>query len=248
MKIFLTAMLGLLLMFGSASAQDVVDKAKDITGMSRVTSEKNLADLPKTRPAMIYVQDFDLEADEIKHKKPGLMHGPVSERVGNRLRAQSSSPEDLSVKLVDSMAEKIVANLKKKDIQAQRIAAGAPLPKNGWLVRGVFTQVDEGNRIRRVALGFGSGETKIDLHVNVIDLTGDTPKPFYSVDTAKGSGKMPGALPGAIISFNPYVTAAQFVLNKNSLKRDVRRTASTISGQLAKQIEAIDKKGAAKAK
>jgi hypothetical protein len=235
MKHVLAAMLGILLMVGCATAQD-------ITGRARVTDESALAELPKSKPAMIYVSDFDLDAGGIKHEKRRSI-GPLrGDGVRSRLRGHTEDSDELAQRIVDLMSETLVADIKKQGIPARRIFAGETVPANGWLVRGIFTEVDEGNRLRRSVVGFGSGATKMDLHINLTDLTTNAVQPFYSVDTSKSSGK----LPGAIIALNPYVAAAKFVLNKNSLERDVKRTASQIADQLIEQVKRIEQKDAAK--
>jgi|WetSurMetagenome_2_1015567.scaffolds.fasta_scaffold00088_26 hypothetical protein len=235
MKIFLTTMLGILMLAGCAIAQD-------ITGRAKVTDENTSAELPTTKPAMIYVRDFDLEAAGIKQEKRRLMSGSRGDGLRHRLRGGSGDSDESAQKLVDMMSETLVADIKKRGIPARRLYADEKAPKNGWLVRGIFTEVDEGNRLRRSVIGFGSGATKIDLHVNVTDLTSNAVRPFYSVDTKKSSGKMPGA----VITLNPYVAAAKFVLSKNALERDLKGTASKIADQLVEQVKRIEQGNAMK--
>jgi hypothetical protein len=232
MKTFLTVLMGIFVMAAFSSAQDM----KDITGGAKVTGEKSPAGVPVTRPSVIYVQDFDLGAPEIKKEKR-LLGGPRGGLRG-KLRGQTEDSREPALKIENLMAESLVSEIQKRGIRARRLYEDEAVPRKGWLVRGVFTQVDEGNRVRRAVIGFGSGATRLDLNVNVTDLTTGGVEPFYKVDTAKGSGK----LPGAIITLNPYVAAAKFVLNTNSLEKDVRRTASKIADQLAEQVGLIEKK------
>jgi len=235
MKSVIAAILGILLFAGCALAQD-------ITGRAKVTDAGILSELPKTKPAVIYVRDFDLEAEDIKQQQSPVKRGPQRTGIRDRLRGQSADSGQLSGKLVDSMADELVSSLMKQGVRARRISVYEPMPASGWLVRGIFTEVDEGNRLSRAVVGFGSGATKIDLNVNIADLSSNAVRPFYSIDTSKSSGKMPGA----IITLNPYVAAAKFVLSKNSLDRDIKRTASKISDQLVEQIKQIEKNEAAK--
>jgi len=61
----------------------------------------------------------------------------------------------------------------------------------------MFTQVDEGNRLHRAVIGFGAGQTGLQLVVAIDDLAQGTPKPFYELDTSATSGKAPGYADGA---------------------------------------------------
>jgi len=47
-------------------------------------------------------------------------------------------------------------------------------------VRGVFTEVNKGNQLRRAAIGFGAGETNVQVIVAGDNLAGGAPRPFSS--------------------------------------------------------------------
>jgi hypothetical protein len=68
--------------------------------------------------------------------------------------------------------------------------------------------VQEGNQLRRAGIGFGAGHTELQVVVDIDDLAAGAPKPMYTVETKADSGK----LPGAVITLNPYVAAARFVI------------------------------------
>ena len=69
--------------------------------------------------------------------------------------------------------------------------------------------------------------------MNVVDLAQGTPKPMYELDTTAQSGKAPGA----VITLNPYVAAARFVLAGHDLDRNVRKTAEQISKNVSGRIQ-----------
>jgi hypothetical protein len=95
-------------------------------------------------------------------------------------------------------------------------------------VRGIFTEADEGNRIRRAAIGFGSGGTNLAVWVNLADLKHGRPEPFYQLEANASSRKTPGA----IVTKNPYVAAAKFVLSRRDLPKNVKQAAHTIASQI----------------
>lgn len=61
-------------------------------------------------------------------------------------------------------------------------------------MRGVFTEVDEGDRLRRATIGFGAGKTDLQVLVSLDNLAGGVPKPFYELETKSASGKQPQRL------------------------------------------------------
>jgi hypothetical protein len=190
---------------------------------------------PATMPKMIYVRDFELEAADIQPGTGPLMSqpersGPVRKTL-KRLRGEKD-PAVRSRELVNLMSESLVKELAKNKLTARRIGAADALPAGGLLVRGIFTHVEEGNRLRRAVIGFGSGETEMQLVVSVDDLAEGSPKPLYKLDTGAESSK----LPGAVITLNPYVAAAKFVLSGHDLDRNVSKTASKIANYITERI------------
>jgi hypothetical protein len=127
------------------------------------------------------------------------------------------------------MTTSILDGLAKKGIIARKYVAGAPFPVEGWLVRGAFNEVDGGKRAVRATIGFGAGATSMEVSVSVNDLARQTDEPFLVFGTEKEAGKMPGA----VVTMNPYVAAAKFVLEKNASAKDIKKTAEQIVDQLA---------------
>lgn len=206
-------------------------------GGAKVTDRRDVGIGPSAMPQMIYVTDFDLEVRDVK-SGPGLLpqrKQPIGPRpnIGPRARSAQKDPEVHAREIVDLMAASLVKELTKKELNAKRFNLGGALPANGLFVRGVFTQVDEGNRLRRVAIGFGAGETEMQVFVSVDDLVRGSPKPFYELDTKAESRK----LPGAVITMNPYVAAAKYVLSGRDLEKNIAQTASKIAGDIAERVK-----------
>ncbi len=178
---------------------------------------------------IIYVSDFDLDAenfqaDEGRPKvRPGIIEGP---------RKREQDPATQAKKMVDLMSTDIVNDLKKAGYKAQRIGTTNAPPSTGVLVHGVFTELDEGNRLRRAVIGFGAGEAKMDLYVTLSDL--ERPEqPLYNLSATENSGKKVGAA----ITMNPYVAAAKFVMEKNAPEKTIKKTASEISQDIIQHLK-----------
>lgn len=136
--------------------------------------------------------------------------------------------------LIELMSTSLVQESAKAGLNARRLRAGDSQPDVGWLVRGMFTQVDEGNRLNRAVIGFGAGQTGLQLVVAIDDAQG-TPKPFYELDTSATSGKAPGA----VITLNPYVAIAKFALSSRDLEQNVKQAAAKIAADGASRVSSV---------
>jgi hypothetical protein len=141
-------------------------------------------------------------------------------------------PQVHARKIVSSMADRITSDLKKAGADAHRLPPGAPPPDRGWVVRGVFLSVDEGNRIRRAVVGFGAGQGSLQLAVAVDDLATQGQQPLYE-DVDSGSG---GHMPGAIVKLNPYVALAKFVLAGHDEASTIKHTAQAIADMVVQRV------------
>ena len=204
----------------------LLDKA---TGKVEVKDQTLKGEQPTKMPQAIFIQDFELDYENLKPDQ-GVLN-----RLGSRPRVlppprQKNDPEQTARNLVNLMSESLQKSFEDAGTTAQRIDAMKGLPKEGWLVRGVFTEVDEGNRMKRAVIGFGAGATSMEVQVSVADLAVDPDAPFIIFGTIKD----PKQMPGAVVTRNPYVAAAKFVLEKNASEKNVTRTAKEIVQEIQK--------------
>ena len=208
-----------------ASASEMTDA---IQGGVTIKEERPTGSQPATPPRAVYVQDFlldhaSIQTDEgVRGRIRPLQRAPRAPAHGD--------PQKEAQKLVTLMSEGLVKHLGEAGFPATRLQAGAPLPKEGWLIRGAFTEVDEGNRMKRAVIGFGSGATSMEAQVSASDLASDPAAPFIIFGTIKDPGKMPGA----VVTMNPFVAGAKFVMEKNASEKDVDRTAKEIVQEMIK--------------
>ena len=195
-----------------------------IAGGAEVTREAPSAPAPGTEPKRVYVQDFKLDVAATQQSNE-VVQRP---RVVRELLA--GDPAAQAKKIVDQMAQSLVSDLRAAGFQAQRLEPGAPLPTDGWLVRGVFTEATSGEAPRRAIIGFGAGASEMEVQVGVNDLAHDPEQSFAVFGTITD----PSRLPGGVVTRNPYVVAAKFVLEKNAPQRDIEHTAKAIADELVK--------------
>lgn len=142
-------------------------------------------------PAAFYIQDFHYDDGQVKQGQSVLPQGGIIRRALNH----GSDPKTL----VRTFSTVLVKDLTSRGYAAYRLAPGAPSPAKRWLVGGEFLEIEEGNRMRRALIGFGSGETEMQVGVDVAGLEKDPALPFTMLGAHTGSGKMPGAA----ITLNP---------------------------------------------
>lgn len=203
---------------------------------AKVTGGRDVAAVPTEKPAVIYVADFELGAQNIQHEDGVLSGrpGPIG-RVGNRLSGASTDPAARARQLVDLMADSLVKDLSHAGFNARRLSPGAPLAAEGWLLEGAFVEVQEGNRLRRAMIGLGQGKTDLQVVVGMQDLSKGTPKPLYEITTDATSGKKPGA--GAVVALNPYAAAVRFAMSGQDLNKNVKNTASQITEEISRRVQ-----------
>ena len=198
----------------------------------RVEDEREMGALPPNPPRVIYVRDFDLEPGTFQAESGILPIRPTS--TGAFILRLLGVPEESTVRereLVKLMSSALVSDLADAGLNAQFLPSDELFPIEGWLVRGAFVQVDEGNRLRRALLGFGSGATRLRVIVWISDLTHGSSGPFCALDTSThSSGK-----PGAAFSFDPYLGAARFVIDGLDLDMNVEQIAAEIADDITER-------------
>jgi len=207
-------------------------------GTAKISSRREIAAAPVGKPTTIYVADFDLDAANVKSEAGMLPTLKLPGPLGEALPPMPGSPKDpkkLARQLVDEMSDSLVKDLAKAGMTARRLSPGATMPNSGWLVRGVFTDVNQGNQLTRAVIGFGKGKTDLQVVVDVNDLAQGAPRKFYELNTTADSGKAPGA--GPTIVLGPGGLAARYVIAGKDLDRNVKQTASKIAAEVVQRTQ-----------
>ncbi len=209
-----------------------------ITGCQspKPTPQTQAASPKFARPAVIYVSDFEIQAENIKHEDGMLSNrsGPIG-RAGERVSGQSEDPMARARQVVALMTESLLKELAKAGFNANYLPPGSALPRSGWLLRGAFTEVQEGNRLRRSMVGFGQGQTDVKVLSAVHNLSEGPPKSLYEVAAAANSGNKVGAAP--TLALSPYGAAVRFVRAGKDLDKNVKQAAAQIAAELAQQTQ-----------
>jgi hypothetical protein len=197
----------------------LAESAADIVG-AKVTA----------KPAMVYVADFALDVESGSKKSKGLL--PARQKIKDTVNRTGvtgkETPEERAKKIVDAMADSIVKELNDKNIKARRLFSQPPPFTDCLLLEGEFMDFDEGERMKRAIIGFGSGSSEMQVRMMFSEIMDG--KTSLLIDTATDGKK--SRMPGAVLTKNPYVAGAKFVLTKNAPEKDVKKLGSNIADKL----------------
>lgn len=144
------------------------------------TSQKNLP-----APARILIYDFAVSDAAVTEYQGILRQKPSTRDPLLRQRA-----------LADGAAETLTAHLtvglRRLGLTVERVQRGAPVNPGDVIVDGRFVTVNEGNPLRRIVIGFGSGASNLDTQVRL--LRAGQRQPLLEFATRADSGRVPGAL------------------------------------------------------
>ncbi|MBV8356503.1 MAG: DUF4410 domain-containing protein [Deltaproteobacteria bacterium] len=206
----------------------------------KLTGRRELAPVPEVTPSIIYVADFTLEPQSLRVETGILPVSPVSSDKSDEsetlLPKLVGMPVERAVRareLVNLMTTSLVEDLRNLGLNAYRLSANSQAAADGWLVRGTFIRIDEGNRIRRALIGFGDGETELEVLTSLSDLPRGAPRPFCALNMEARSSRRAGAM----ISFDPYETLGRFMVDGLDLDKNVMESAGRLAREIAQTIQ-----------
>lgn len=179
----------------------------------------------------IYVSDFELIASTAAHRPKKSASQEADSKHANLVYADTHPASVQAHLVVDAFANTLVELLQKDGYTATRQKGKAP--SNGVLLRGVFAEADDKNRIRRAILGGGSLGPQFILYVGTFNLARQD-QPLYQVAPVQS----PDPRYGPVITLNTYIPLAKFNVDKNPSGEDVRKICEEIVSQLAKLLNA----------
>lgn len=141
------------------------------------------------RPGRIVVDDFAFSASQVSENTA------IGARI---LNSFSSTPQEqredaIGKEAADALAAEVAKQLGNLDFTVIRGNSTTVYAEGDLLIDGEFLNVDEGNRLRRLVIGFGAGASKLDTQVNVYRITAGARQSLLQFTTHADSGRMPGA-------------------------------------------------------
>jgi hypothetical protein len=113
-------------------------------------------------------------------------------------QVSGSDQTEQQLQIADQTAQnvcvQVAANLTKKGITTTCLNRGTPpTGSNVLIVDGNFTDINEGNRLRRMVIGLGAGQSTLDTVVQAYQKTDEGSQQLMDFSTHADSGYMPGA-------------------------------------------------------
>jgi uncharacterized protein DUF4410 len=212
---------------------------------TKVTGRETYRGERLARPGRIFVHDFAATAAAL----------PAWSEAKSRVAAPAQRPsaEELATgrQLGDLVAADLVAEIRAMGLPAVR-TAGQPAPELGDVALvGYFASIDEGSRMKRVVIGFGSGTAELKTEVEGYLRTEAGWRKLGAGDVeAGGAGKTPGVVVPIIVTAataNPIglavggaVKAHGELTGRTTIEGAAQRTAQAIADELR---EAFRKQG-----
>ena len=141
---------------------------------------------PLKRPDRILVQDFSMDQGIVKSSSTPLA------KIENMVNGDDgkSAQNDLAKEVNDALSDELVSHFKELGFEAVRVSSGKKPGAGEVMVTGKFTNVDEGNAVRRTMIGFGAGQSSVDANITLVAPEG---RPLVSMKAHADSGETPGA-------------------------------------------------------
>ncbi len=132
------------------------------------------------KPPVLLVYPFALDSDDVAVDTLGFSDATHEDRSSENLRIQSE------------LLFQTVSKLNERGINAKSGTDVTEIPLNALLVKGQFVTIDEGNRARRMIIGFGAGAERLTTQIQVYHSTETGLQRVAEAEaTARGS-RMPG--------------------------------------------------------
>jgi hypothetical protein len=193
----------------------------------------------QTRPNRIVVYDFEVYETDVTENQ-----GPLQKAYRAVAKNQEQLDADrlkIGQEAAHDLSEDLVKQLTALGFQVDNLPRGTAAGPNDLVVDGEFLTADEGNKARRMIIGFGAGASKLETQVRVSRVSDSgTPAQIMRFKTASDSGKMPGAAltmgAGAAAQGGAAVAGAGTAVQ--SAGKVYNSMLSTLADKTSKQITA----------
>jgi hypothetical protein len=149
--------------------------------------ETSAVNLP--RPSMVLVYRFAVNLNDVQENQSVIQKAIDA--------SATSTPDErlaeTAHEVADAFADELVTKIIGFGLPAQRATAATYVPQNAVIIVGNFVDIDEGNRLRRLVIGFGAGKAQIDTQAQVLYATAGGNRTLTEFTTHTDSGEMPGA-------------------------------------------------------
>jgi hypothetical protein len=192
------------------------------------------------RPQQVLVVDFTANNADLQ----------LDQGVGLRLERtlqgdnEAADRDKMLADVQNAIADTLVASIQKMGLPAQRAAGMRPPGGNVLVVGGQILQVNQGNRTRRLGIGFGAGKSDVSAKVQVsYERANAPPQLVQTYDAASNSGRKPGLALGAASaaegSVAPLVVTGVTGVASEKYKSEVAKEGEKLAKHVAYDLGAF---------
>ena len=157
---------------------------------AQVTQQSSAAPISVTPPTAVVVYPFAANASDVS------LNSSIFQVAYRNMSGEDQTDQQLQIarQTAENICVQVAANLTQKGITTTCLQRGVPpTGSNVLILDGEFTDISEGNRLRRMVIGLGAGQSKVDTVVQVIQKTDQGSTEILDFTTSADSGYMPGA-------------------------------------------------------
>ena len=157
---------------------------------AQVTQQSSAAPISATPPTAVVVYPFAASASDVS------LNSSIFQVAYRNMSDDNDTEQQLQIahQTAQNICVQVAANLTQKGINTTCLQRGIPpAGTNVLILDGQFTDISEGNRLRRMVIGLGAGQSKVDTVVQVIQKTNQGTTEILDFATSADSGYMPGA-------------------------------------------------------
>jgi len=189
-----------------------------------------------TPPSQIVVYPFATDPGEID------LNSSIVQKVYRNVSSANVSAEQTEIarNSAANICLQVVTGLNQLGYNAVCQKRGVPIASdNVLIIDGQFTDISEGNRLRRTVIGFGAGESVVNADVEMFHRTEMGAHELLSFATHADSGKMPGVLvtgaPGAAVGGAALIASAGVNVAASGVKAE-RSSLGSLEKMTSQQV------------
>lgn len=201
------------------------------TSQMKVDRQTREVGLP--RPTAVYVYTFAVDPEQVQLDRGPLarVRDAVADRSANEENEQTVAlGKDIAHRFADSLVKEITA----MGLTAYHVDRAQQVPPGALGVDGLFVDIDEGNRLRRMVIGFRQGQSKVGTQVHVFQSTDAGSRELLDFTATSESAPLPGGAVtmGAGAAAQVAVAAGGVKELRSSVQADAQKSSKAVAQKL----------------
>ncbi|MDP3330732.1 MAG: DUF4410 domain-containing protein [Methylococcaceae bacterium] len=154
-----------------------------------VRDTREIAYSGQPRPTQVLIYNFAASPEDIQQ------NSSIFAKIQGQLANTNQTAEEIKLgrEVADAMATELTQKIAALGLNPIRADQNLRVSPGAILITGQFTNINEGNRLRRNVIGLGMGQSSLDSKVRVLAPSASGYQELISFDTHADSGEMPGA-------------------------------------------------------